>query len=202
MFDLIESAVRDRQPIYPPEQSGAGTNTFTVKGCKAVGHTPGYCVCLNKLKAFERDKALNSYPECERAISGRSCPAIGMREEERNAGKALYFIDRTLLREEMEKAFASSAASFRTTKTSAPAPKSEPTKTTAKKVADHLTTMPTPEIDGYAAAINAAIKEASSASPEPTPEPKVASPSPSPVNKGLSMIERTRLQMGLNKETP
>jgi hypothetical protein len=200
MFDAIETAVRDRQPTYPPEQSAAGINTFTVKGCKAVGHTPGYCVCLNKIKAFERDKALTSYPECERAISSKACPALDMRREEQTAGKALYFIDRTLLREEMDKAFASSSARFAPTKT---APASKPVAATPKPVA------PTPapkssfaEEDGYAAAINAAIKEAAQPAPAPvpTPEPKVVSPSPSPVNKGLSMVERTRLQMGLNKE--
>lgn len=200
MFDTIEAAVRDRQPTYPPEHSAGGINTFTVKGCKVVGHTPGYCVCLNKIKAFERDKALTSYPECERAISSRTCPAIAMRQEEQAAGKALYFIDRTLLREEMNKAFAGVSARFAPTK-SAPASKPEPIKvTTAKNVSDHRIMTPTPEIDGYAAAINAAIKEAAQAATAPTPEPKVASPSPSPVTPGLSMIERTRLQMGLNKE--
>ncbi len=210
LFDNIESAVRDRQPTYPPEQSGAGTNTFTVKGCKAVGYTPGYCVCLNKIMAFERDRALASYPECERAISGRSCPALTMRQEERTAGKSLYYVDRALLREEMDKAFADTAPRMSPTKPVAPAVRSEPIKATvAKQVAQSLTTMPTPEIDGYAAAINAAIKEAS-ATPAPTPaltpaptsipEPKVASPSPSPVTKSLSMLERARLQMGLNKE--
>lgn len=200
MFDTIEAAVRDRQPTYPPEHSAGGINTFTVKGCKVVGHTPGYCVCLNKIKAFERDRALTSYPECERAISSRTCPAIAMRQEEQAAGKALYFIDRALLREEMDKAFAGVSARFAPTK-SAPAPKPEPIKvTTAKNVSDHRIMTPTPEIDGYAAAINAAIKEAAQAATAPTPEPKVASPSPSPVTPGLSMIERTRLQMGLNKE--
>ena len=208
MFDSIESAVRDRQPEHPPGQSAAGTNTFTVKGCKVVGHTPGYCVCLNKIKAFERDKALTSYPECERAISSRVCPAITMRQDEQTAGKALYYIDRALLREEMDKAFAGVSARFAPTKTvvTTKPTRAEPTTlpVTAKKVVDHLTTMPTPEMDGYAAAINAAIKEASQAAPAPAPtpkpEPKVASPSPSPVTSGLSMIERTRLQMGLNKE--
>jgi len=203
MFDTIEAAVRDRQPTYPPEHSAGGINTFTVKGCKVVGHTPGYCVCLNKIKAFERDKALASYPECDRAIATRVCPALTMRAEEQAAGKALYFIDRALLREEMDKAFASSNARFAPTKTT-PVAKPEPIKAAvAKRVEQGLTTMPTPEIDGYAAAINAAIKEASAAptpAPAPKPEPKVVSPSPSPVNQGLSMIEKARLQMGLNKE--
>lgn len=204
MFDSIESAVRDRQPEYPAEQSAAGMNTFTVKGCKVVGHTPGYCVCLNKIKAFERDKALTSYPECERAISSRVCPAITMRQDEQTAGKALYYIDRALLREEMDKAFAGVSARFAPTKTVTTTKPTRAEPTTAKKVVDHLTTTPTPEMDGYAAAINAAIKEAAQPAPAPasTPksEPKVASPSPSPVTPGLSMIERTRLQMGMNKE--
>jgi hypothetical protein len=200
MFDTIEAAVRDRQPTYPPEHSAGGVNSYTVKGCKVVGHTPGYCVCLNKIKAFERDRALTSYPECERAISGKVCPALTMRAEEQAAGKALYFIDRALLREEMDKAFAGVSARFAPTKTVSPAskpnPASKPTVTPPAK-SDHRLMVPA-ETDGYAAAINAAIKEA--AQPTPTPEPKVASPSPSPVNSGLSMIEKARLQMGLNKE--
>jgi hypothetical protein len=198
MFDAIEAAVRDRQPTYPPEQSAAGINTFTVKGCKVVGHTPGYCVCLNKIKAYERDKALTSYPECERAISSKVCPALDMRREEQAAGKALYFIDRTLLREEMDKTFAASSASFRPSK-AVPVTPSKPTPAAPKPKAD-TSPMSAPEEDGYAAAINAAIKEAATQPAEPIPEPKVVSPSPSPVKQGLSMVERTRLQMGLSKE--
>lgn len=196
LFDTIEQAVRDRQPHYPPEQSMAGTNTFTVKTCRAVGHTPGYCVCLNKIKAFERDTTLSSYPECEKAIRDKTCAAIGMRQEEQLAGKALYYVDRALLREEMDKAFAASTPSFRPTKVT-PAPV-----TTHKTAAAPAPKKPEPilgEQGDYAAAINAAIKEASAA-PAPVvttePEPKVDSPSPSPVKKGLSILEIARMQMG------
>lgn len=199
LFDTLEQTVRDRQPSYPPEQSSAGTNTFTVKGCKAVGYTPGYCVCLHKLKAFERDKGLSSYPECERAIKDKACPAIGMRQEEQVAGQSLYYVDRTLLREEMDKTFAESARLARHKPAPAPVVKPEPIKAAvAKRVEQSLTTMPTPEIDGYAAAINAAIKETAVA-PAPVeskPEPKVDAPSPSSVPKGLSFLEIARLQMG------
>ncbi len=191
IFDSIEQAVRDRQSIYPPEQSAAGTNTFTVKGCKAVGYTPGYCVCLNKLKAYERDKALSSYPECEKAISGKSCPAISMRTEEQTAGKALYYVDRALLREEMDKQFGQVMTSFRPTKTAptvtAPAVK-KPEPKPAVKSDDRLMDMPT---DGYAAAINAAIKEASD---QPNPEPKVSAPQPS--TKPVSLLDIARMHAG------
>lgn len=216
IFDSIESAVQSRQPVYPPEQSGHGNNTYTVKGCAAIGYTPGYCVCLCKIKAFERDGALAHHTECEKAISGRTCRALAMRQEEQAAGKALFYVDRGLLREEMDKAFAAPVARF--------AP-SKPTSTARHKFGTLVATKPGAEYeesgesvrqvvkpakpavepsfmpeDGYAAAINAAIKEAAQPAPAPIPKPKVVSPSPSPVSKGLSMIEKARLQMGLNKE--
>lgn len=200
MFDQIEEAARSRQPDYPPEQSAAGTNTVTVKGCKAVGYTPGYCVCLNKIKAFERDRALASYPECERAISDKSCVALGMRQRERDAGKALFFVDRTLLREEMDKRFGSMGIPESRPVVSSPVTRPAPAQTrvaTPKPAPERIRT-PEPEVDGYAAAINAAIKEAS-ATPAPVvtkPEPKVDSPSPSPVKKGLSILEMARIKMG------
>jgi hypothetical protein len=199
IFDSIEQAVRDRQPIYPPEQSAAGTNTWTVKTCRAVGYTPGYCVCLNKLKAFERDEGLASYPECHKAIGDKSCPAISLRQEEQLEGKALYYVDRALLREEMEKTFAASTPSFRPTKVT-PAPTTKP-QAAVKPIpapTPQDCTVPASVTDGYAAAINAAIKEAAAApaTVETEPEPKVDAPSPSPVKKGLSILEIARMQMG------
>ena len=192
IFDTIEQAVRDRQPTYPPERSAGGVNTFTVKGCKAVGYTPGYCVCLNKLMAFERDKGLASYPECDKAIRDKSCIAISMRQEEQTAGKALYFVDRALLREEMDKQFGQATASFRPTKAiPAAAPTTAPKKVEPKPAAksdDRLMAMPT---DGYAAAINAAIQEAAQ---QPKPAPKADVPPPS--NKPMSLLDIARQQVG------
>ena len=191
MNDSVIEAVKARQPDYPPEQSMGGVNTFS-HGCLVVGYSPGYCVCLHKIAAFERDGDLKQYPECGKAISFSTCPALKMRAEEREAGKALYFIDRTLLREEMDKHFAATTPSFRPTKTEVP--KTAPVKVSAaKKVADHLTTMPTPEIDGYAAAINAAITALPA--DEPKEEPKVVVPSPS-VAKAPSLVDMVRMQMG------
>lgn len=191
MNDAIFEAVKARQPTYPPEQSMGGVNSYNF-ACRPVGYSPGYCVCLHKIAAYERDGDLTSYPECGKAIRNNDCPAKKMRAEERAAGHAIYFIDRALLREEMDRQFAASTPSFRPTKVVA-TKQTTAKSTAAKQVSDHLTTMPTPEIDGYAAAINAAI----SALPpeEPKQEPKVVVPSPS-VAKAPSLVDMVRMQMG------
>ena len=198
MFDSINEAVRSAQPDYPPEQSMAGINSFNF-GCKPVGYSPGYCVCLHKLAAYERDQGLKSYPECEKAIRNKECPALAMRKEEREAGKALYFIDRNLLREEMNRRFADANAAFRPTKTPVPAPKTTtaaPATKPAPKVKSDHRLMAMPE-DGYAAAINAAIAETNTAPAPITPEePKAAAPSPSEQPKRPSLVEMARMQMG------
>lgn len=203
MFDEVERKVRERQPEYPPQQSAAGTNTCTVQ-CSVVGWRPGYAVCVNKIMAYERDRGLKSYPDCERGIRNKECPALEMRAEEHCAGKALYYVDRALLREEMDKRLdelqasmspsrprtkpVSAFAAAATSKPAAPPKFVEPKKSSA---------IPDTVEDGYAAAINAAIQQASTAPAEsPKPEPKVAAPSPSPVKKGLSLLEMARMQMG------
>ena len=189
MNDDIHSAVRARQPDYPPAQSMGGINAYNF-GCKPLGFSPGYCVCLNKIMAYERDGDLKTYPDCEKAIRNNDCPALAMRKEEQVAGKALYFLDRNILREEMDKHFKNTMPELRPAK-AAPAVKAA----TAKQVEQHLTTMPTPEIDGYAAAINAAIAQAATEQPKQE-EPQAPAPSASEQPKRLSMVEMARLQMG------
>lgn len=191
MIDAIQEAVKARQPVYPPEQSMGGINSYNFS-CKPIGYSPGYCVCLHKIAAYERDGDLPSYPECGKAIRNADCPALKLRAEEREAGHAIYFIDRNLLREEMEKQFAQSNAAFRATRAAAV----KSTKTTAAKPETLAPSTPVSfsgEGDGYAAAINAAI----SALPaeEEKEEPKVIVPSPS-VAKAPSLVDMVRMQMG------
>lgn len=192
MNDDIHAAVRARQPDYPPEQSMGGINSYNF-GCKPLGFSPGYCVCLNKIMAYERDgNKLTTYPECEKAIRNKDCPALAMRQEERVAGKALYFIDRNILREEMDKHFRETMPALRPAKAT-PAPKSVPTP--APKVTSDKREMAMPEGDGYAAAINAAIAQSATEQPK-TEEPKATAPSASEQPKRLSIVEMARLQMG------
>ena len=191
MNDDIHAAVRARQPDYPPAQSMGGINAYNF-GCKPLGFSPGYCVCLNKIMAYERDGDLKTYPDCEKAIRNNDCPALAMRKEEQVAGKALYFLDRNILREEMDKHFKNTMPELRHAKAT-PAPKSVPKAAPAPKSDERLMAMP--EGDGYAAAINAAIAQAATEQPKQE-EPQALAPSASEQPKRLSMVEMARLQMG------
>jgi hypothetical protein len=210
LFDEIEAAVRARQSEYPPQQSGAGTNTYTIM-CSVVGWRPGYCVCLAKIGAYERDHHLKSYPDCERGIRNKDCPALELRREEVTAGKALYYVDRQLLREEMDRRFDAMQNSYAPararSKPVSPAISAAPVSTSPAKPKDKPVPTPVrqpvvPQFDdgGYAAAINAAIRQSAAPAvpiaPVTKPEPKVADPSPSPVKKGPSLLELARMQMG------
>jgi hypothetical protein len=211
MFDEVERNVRLRQPEYPPQQSAAGTNTYTVQ-CAVVGWRPGYAVCAHKIMAYERDRGLKSYPDCERGIRNKECPAIAMRAEEAAAGKALYYVDRVLLREEMDKHLDEMQARMSPSRprtkpvsafSAAAASRSKPIETPrAPEPKKSSSIVPDVIEDGYAAAINAAIRESSAPvetpriAPITKPEPKVVDPSPSPVKKGLSLLEMARMQMG------
>lgn len=207
MNDAIREAVKARQPAYPPEQSMSGINSYNF-GCRVAGYSPGYCVCLNKIAAYERDGDLTSYPDCGKGIRNGDCPALAMRTEERTAGQAIYFIDRALLREEMNKQFAENAPSFRTTKSITTTKPTRAAPTTLKGTTDGIypskTSVFEPE-DGYAAAINAAIAATPPAAApaavaaEPEETTKVAVPSPSTV-KRPSLIEMAQMTMGKPKQ--
>ena len=200
MNDQITRAVLARQPEYPPEQSMGGINTYTVS-CRVVGYTPGYCVCLHKIAAFERDGELKSYAECDKGIRSGDCPALGLRAEERKAGKALYFVDRNLLREEMDKYFADQNASFRPARAT-PVKPSIPLdsgivkkNTQPAKPAPSATVKSSIEDDGYAAAINAAIRETQAAQKPEESMPQAPVQSVEPSTKGMSLLELARLHL-------
>lgn len=200
MNDQITQAVLARQPEYPPEQSMGGINTYTVS-CRVVGYSPGYCVCLHKIAAFERDGELKSYADCDKGIRSGDCPALGLRAEERKAGKALYFVDRNLLREEMDRYFATQNESFRsarvtTTKPTVPLDSGIVKKSTQPaKPAASSTVKSSIEDDGYAAAINAAIRETQAAPKSEEPKPQAPAQSVAPSAKGMSLLELARLHL-------
>ena len=196
MSDAINEAVLARQPVYPAAQSMSGTNTYTV-GCKEAGFRAGYAVCLNKIAAFERDRNLSTYAACESAIKSKSCPALPMREQERLADKAMYYIDRRLMLEELDKQAQAQREAFAVQRTPVKKPahgETSPTAATAaqQKIAAKPLQSSTDEDDGYAAAINAAIREtqANAATPEPVekPEPVVQKP-------GMSLLEIAKMHM-------
>jgi NAD-dependent dihydropyrimidine dehydrogenase PreA subunit len=80
--------------ILPVEASMSGRNAF-YQFCDARQQQVNYAVCLHTLKAIEEDRlARDQFTDCQRYYCHNTCPAKGMREEERKAGHALYFKER------------------------------------------------------------------------------------------------------------
>ena len=82
----------DRLPI---EKSYGGDNTYCV-GCDVYNGRRHYAVCLRIITRKEENNPHTWEPDCNRAIAGRSCPALALREQEENAGYALYYTPRDL----------------------------------------------------------------------------------------------------------
>lgn len=81
--------------IYPINLSAGGINAYYVSDCESAGHRPSYCICLNKIGAYERGALKDS--DCITPIQNKICVALKMRKEEELAGKAIYFIHRDKL---------------------------------------------------------------------------------------------------------
>lgn len=78
--------------VNPPSVSGSPYNAFYLPGCKAAERSPAYASCLFKLEEFDADRPVAYAGECNSAIRGKQCPACDMRDQERLAGKALFFM--------------------------------------------------------------------------------------------------------------
>jgi hypothetical protein len=82
----------------PPSASFSGKNTTTLH-CKGLGQRMSYAACLGRLAALEADTAPSDWRECGRAKTHGECYASVMREEESDAGKAIFFVPRTAVAE-------------------------------------------------------------------------------------------------------
>lgn len=82
------------QPIRPFTQSADGRANAYFHRCVRVGHCRPYAACLSLVSAAESGPLSSNYSDCSTAIRGRECPALAMREEERLAGRAIYFAER------------------------------------------------------------------------------------------------------------
>jgi len=85
---------------FDPDRSMKGDNAF-YHHCDAYAGRPSYAVCLYKLHAVDESR-LHADDSCSKVIGINQCPAVAMREQERQAGRALYFIDRNLQRAEID----------------------------------------------------------------------------------------------------
>lgn len=80
---------------YSVEASLQGTNAYYLEYCNMGGHRPAYAACLSRINAVKNGANLGmNCTECSSAINIRSCPAIALREEELEAGRALYYVNR------------------------------------------------------------------------------------------------------------
>ena len=90
------------EQVYPPEASRSGKNSY-YHHCGIYNGRPNYGVCLFIIEASE-EKRLHSHEDCAKAIRNTDCPALKMRQEERDAGKALYYVPRPELTAEQKAA--------------------------------------------------------------------------------------------------
>lgn len=83
--------------LYPVEKSMSGKNAF-YHFCDVLGNQQSYAVCMHTIKAIEEDRVKSDqFVDCQRACTHDTCPAKAMRAEERAAGHALYYKERTNL---------------------------------------------------------------------------------------------------------
>lgn len=77
----------------PPEKSMSGINSVYLH-CTNANKRRSYGVCLFTIRASEMGK-LNETNECKGCIENGTCDALKYRQEERDAGRALYYLPRT-----------------------------------------------------------------------------------------------------------
>ena len=80
--------------ILPPEASRSGTNTCYCH-CQALNKRSNYGVCLFTLEAFEQGR-LREDSDCYSVASRGDCAARRYRQQERDAGRALFYKKREI----------------------------------------------------------------------------------------------------------
>lgn len=188
--------------IYPPEKSMGGTNMKVIR-CEYLEAASNYAVCLHRINAREKGSAPESVigERCVRAIDNKSCPALAMKKEEAEAGRALYYVNRAKYLEQQtaffnEKGWAAKVVTskdYRPTKAklsafpparqSAPEQPSASTQTSQKRHAEKREVEPASDAPSFADAINIALGEI---------EPNKSSPD---IKPGMSLIEIARARM-------
>lgn len=92
--------------VYPVDASVGGKNAF-YHWCNEMEQSRNYGVCAHLLNAFKEGRLKAEVEErgdCAYAMARGRCPAIAMREQELEAGKALYYKPRTNYKEPVQSA--------------------------------------------------------------------------------------------------
>lgn len=82
----------------PVGMSAGGDNMYYVD-CDVLGQKKAYAACLHIQLMVEgatkQQQDTSAYSDCFRAINRGSCPALALRKEEKDKGRALYYIPRS-----------------------------------------------------------------------------------------------------------
>jgi hypothetical protein len=184
--------------VYPVEASATGNNAY-YHHCDQVGHTAPYASCLKHVADRKNGKLDSIFSDCSAAIGRKDCPAIKMCQQEKDAGKALFFVNRAKQREfyrgegeslEIVKQPKYEPPVFARRTTSAPSPRQTP----AAPVPSPAPAATTSSGNIYADAINAALKPGQAPVNSKT---LPATMGKSPLNnKNLTPLEMARLMVG------
>ncbi|UBM12735.1 hypothetical protein [Cupriavidus metallidurans] len=163
--------------------------------CRVHQQSRPYAMCLHHADRVAGGGTSVLYNDCDRAISGSTCQALAMHREELEKAQPIYFLERNKLPIEPTPAVGGIGMAIVTA--DANDQKAAPT---VAKPAPHV-----PADSGYAAAINAAMREhrAASAAPAPTPSIPVAPAAPKPpALPGETPLAYARRIQSLTQGTP
>lgn len=173
--------------IYPVEKSAQGCNAYYHR-CEEVGHSAPYASCLARIEDRKQGRLPVIYAACSVAIGKKVCPAMAMRREELAEGRAIYFLNRTKMRDFFRAAGELLEALVPSKWLMPGAGKKKP-----------VVTIQSPLVGStYGAAINEAIKQANHERDNPSTLPQAMMLNQSPVStSGMSpmQIARMRAQM-------
>lgn len=142
---VIDIIPQDDRPI---EDSANGKTNAYSHYCGSVMHSKNYAVCLHLIEERKQGRLNPQYADCSASIGKKVCPAIAMRKQEVEAGKALFFTERI---KNLGESFMDSVGEL-FTKMATPLVKTP--KSPVTKINDNQ-----PSMSGYSDAINIAIKK-------------------------------------------
>ena len=90
------------EEVYPISQSADGSNAYYCDFCNHAGYRPNYASCLRRIADRKEGRLISNEAQCSAAIGNRVCPALAMKKEEKQAGHAIYYVNRVKMRQNQE----------------------------------------------------------------------------------------------------
>jgi hypothetical protein len=80
--------------VFPVEFSADGKRNAYSHSCSVVGHSKNFAVCRHLVNERASGRLEVLYADCSAAIGKKTCPALSMIAEEKEANVAIYFAER------------------------------------------------------------------------------------------------------------